>query len=123
MAWVSGLLAFAGFAAIALSMERHSPALTACPGSTPSAGNTPVHGARSALVARCAGYALLALAAVPAARSWGPSVGIAMWLGILTLSAFGVMLLLTYYPRAVRALAPLALLSGLLGWLLSLLCR
>jgi hypothetical protein len=123
MAWVSGLLAFAGFAAIALSMERHRPALAYRAGSTAARANMPLHAARSARWARCGGYALLALAALPATRSWGPSVGIAIWLGTLTLSAFSVMLLLAYYPGAVRALARLALLSGLLGWLLPLLSR
>lgn len=113
MTWISGLLAFAGFAAIALSMERHRAM------SEPRQASMPVLATKPGRwIARCGGYAVLALAALPATWTWGLSVGIAVWLGTLTVSAACLILVLTYRPGSVRTLAQLALLSGLVGWLL-----
>ncbi|HTK01254.1 MAG TPA: DUF3325 domain-containing protein [Bordetella sp.] len=111
-AWVCGLLAFAGFAAIARSMERHREVDrigTDAGADVDSAATWRLRGG---------GYGLLGLAAWAAVREWGPSVGLAAWLGTLTLSAFSLMLLFTYRPAAIRTLARMAALSGLLGWLL-----
>jgi hypothetical protein len=110
-AWVCGLLGFAGFAAIVRSMERHRE-LDRIGADTRAPGTWLLRGG---------GCGLLALAALAAVRDSGPSVGIAVWLGTLTLSAFSLMLLFTYRPGAIRALARMAILSGLLGWLLPLL--
>jgi hypothetical protein len=113
MIWISGLLAFAGFASIALSMDRHQATIEAA-----RASMSPPDSISGRRLARCGGYAVLALAAWPATQTWGPSIGIAAWLGVLTVSALCLILLLAYRPDSVPALARLALLSGLLAWLL-----
>lgn len=110
MAWVCGLVAFAGFAAIALSMERHRGDLM--PGGNSMALRRTVL-RRSA---RTLGYAVLALAALPATTTWGVSVGLTVWLGVLTPAAAALALLLSYRPGVARALACAALPVGLLAW-------
>ncbi|OZI32221.1 hypothetical protein CAL29_30870 [Bordetella genomosp. 10] len=103
MAWVCLLLAFAGFGAIAASMDRHYEDLL---------GHEPA--ARTRRILRGVGYAVLALALWPAIAGWGPSVGPVLWFGALTLAALPLGLLLTYRPawarRAACAAFPLALL-------------
>jgi hypothetical protein len=119
-AWVCGLLAFAGFAAIARSMERHREVDRIGTDAGADAATDAATDVDSAATWRLrgGGFGLLGLAAWAAVREWGPSVGLATWLGTLTLSAFSLMLLFTYRPVAIRTLARMAALSGLLGWLL-----
>jgi small-conductance mechanosensitive channel len=101
-------LAFAAFTAIAASMERHQDQL----------------GTERWLPARLqglrlGGYALLAVSLLPCLARWNASVGVAAWLGLLSFSAMGLGLLLTYAPQWGRRLAPVAAAAGLLAWALA----
>ncbi|MFC4279164.1 DUF3325 domain-containing protein [Achromobacter aloeverae] len=108
MAWACILLAFAGFGAIAASMDRHCEDLLR---------REPPARARRAW--RGLGYAVLALALWPAIDAWGPSVGTVLWFGGLTMAALPLGLLLTYRPLLARRAACAALPLGLLVWRLA----
>ena len=86
------LLQLAGFALLALSMLKHyREFFRGAP-------------ARSAsLSMRVAGWAMLALALVPAIAGSGSSIGIVVWLGLATLAASIVALMLTYRKLWWRA--------------------
>ncbi|BAV65653.1 DUF3325 domain-containing protein [Sphingobium cloacae] len=91
---LSALLAsFAGFIALAFAMDKHHRDMT---GVLPKG--------RSVAPWKAAGWAAIALAAVPLMLRFGTAVGITFWLGVLTLAALGAALGLTYRPR----LLPLA---------------
>lgn len=95
-------LCHAGMAAVSLSMARHQEQ---------------VYGkAFAALPLRFGGWALLAVALVPAIAAWGTSVGILAWLGFLTFAALGVGLQMTYAPQPVRWTAPAVALLGAVAW-------
>jgi hypothetical protein len=99
--------AFAGFGALCLSMERHARQVF---GSIP--------GPLRRLAAAVLGWGLLAFSLVPSLRHYGVSIGIAAWLGFLTLAATAVGLLLAYAPRPLLYLAPGILTLSLAGvWL------
>jgi hypothetical protein len=98
-------LSYAAMAAVSLSMARHQEQ---------AAGKA--FGARSL---RLGGWALLAVALVPALAAWGTSVGILAWLGMLTFAALGVGLQMTYSPRPVRWTAPAVALLGAVAWVLA----
>lgn len=57
---------------------------------------------------RLGGWLLLAVALAPAVMTWGASVGVAGWLGMLTVAAMGVGLLLSYAPRLLLPSMPAA---------------
>lgn len=101
---VSLLLAFSGFSALALSLDRHHRAVF----HTPIAKNR-----RSGL--RAAGWAGLGLSFAAAIASAGWSFGPVQWIGSLTGSALAVVALIAYRPSALRAAAlaalPLAVLT------------
>ncbi|GGY44358.1 DUF3325 domain-containing protein [Pseudoduganella albidiflava] len=98
-------LSYAAMAAVSLSMERHQEQ---------------VYGkAFPAMPLRLGGWALLAVALVPAVAAWGTSVGILAWLGFLTFGALGIGLQMTYAPRPVRWTAPAGALLGAVAWLLA----
>lgn len=100
-------LAFAGFAVVAASMDRHQDQLG-------TEGLTPAR-----LKAwRLAGYALLALSLAPCLLRWNASVAVAAWLGLLTFAALALGLLLTYAPQFARRVAIVAAAAGLGTWLL-----
>ncbi|MDR1662396.1 MAG: DUF3325 domain-containing protein [Azoarcus sp.] len=100
-------LAFAGFGALCLSMERHAKQVF---GSIP--------GPLRRLVAAVLGWGLLAFSLLPSLQNYGVSIGIAAWLGFLTLAATAVGLLLAYAPRPLPYLAPGILALGFAGaWL------
>lgn len=108
MELLSFTLAFAGFAALCLSMERHAKQVIGAVLLPP----------RRRLAA-AAGWGLLALSLAPALQRYGVSVGITAWLGFLGFAAVAVGLLLSYAPRQIRYLAPAALVVGVnLAWLL-----
>ncbi len=90
-------LAFAGFAVIAASMDRHQDQL----------GTEGLAPARLKAW-RLAGYALLALSLAPCLLRWNASVALAAWLGLL----------LTYAPKFARRVAIVAAAAGLGTWLL-----
>jgi hypothetical protein len=96
-------LCYAAMAAVSLSMERHQ--------------EQAFGKAFDALALRLGGWALLAVALVPAIVAWGTSVGILAWLGFLTFAALGIGLQMTYSPRPVRWTAPAAALLGAVAWL------
>ena len=50
---------------------------------------------------RYGGWLVLAVALAPALRTWGVSVGIAAWLGLLTFACLALALQLTYRPRSI----------------------
>lgn len=81
------LLCVAGFAALALAMERHRAVLTP----------RPLHaGLRIAL--RIAGALALAGAALPCISAWGAAQGAVGWFGALSAGAAVVLLVLRYAP-------------------------
>jgi multidrug transporter EmrE-like cation transporter len=99
--------AFAGFGALCLSMERHARQVL---GSIPS----PVRRLAAAIV----GWSLLLFSLAWAIRHYDTPVGITVWLGILTLAATVVGLLLAYASRSILYLAPGMLALGVVGvWL------
>lgn len=105
-------LSLAGFAALALSLERHHADIH-------GRGSIPARGAVARL--RLAGAVALALAwALHVAAQGGP-LGTVAWVGTLTASAIAVALGLSYAPRAVQRLLPGMALVGLAGagWLLA----
>lgn len=77
------LCALAGFAALALSMDRHQREILRHP--LPRRGSL-------ALRALCFGLLLLAL--VPACRGLGPALGATVWSGHLSLAAASLFILL-----------------------------
>jgi len=98
-------LGYAAMAAVALSMERHQEQVA---GKAFAAGPL-----------RLGGWALLAVALVPATAAWGTPVGILAWLGMLTFAALGVGLQMTWAPQPVRWTAPAAALLGAVAWVVS----
>ena len=106
--------AYAGFAALALAMDRHY-ADAFGRGESPSSGLR-----RGMQVAGCLGL-VLSLAMLVANAGW--AFGILYWLGVLTLAALTLALLLAYVPRlglwAAAPSAGLALVASVLSWTLA----
>ncbi|WP_354684603.1 DUF3325 domain-containing protein [Cupriavidus necator] len=90
-------LSSAGFAALALSLERHHADLHGR-GSVPSL--------QTVTRLRAGGALALALAWSVHIGADGWPLGTVAWLGTLTASAFAVALALSYGPRAVPRLLP-----------------
>ncbi|MEF9964975.1 MAG: DUF3325 domain-containing protein [Comamonas sp.] len=103
------LWAFAGFAALAAAMDRHEDQL-----GTATLAATQRH------LWQVAGTGLLLVSLVFCLQRWHTSVGIAAWLGLLTLAALAWGLVLTYIPQRARKLAlgaaGLGLLAGALTY-------
>lgn len=95
-------LCFAGFAALALSLDRHHREALA--------GRVP---AGRVLPLRAAGWALLALSLAGAVAWEGLNFGPVQWIGALTGGALLVVLVLSYRPAWLRPAALLALPLGL----------
>lgn len=95
---LSLLLAFSGFAALALSLDRHHRA----------AFRTPIPQRRVGGL-RAAGWAGLALAFAAAVASSGWAIGPVQWVGSLTASALAVVALIAYQPGWLRIAAVVAL--------------
>jgi hypothetical protein len=99
--------ALAGFGALCLSMERHARQVF---GSPPG----PVHRLAAAIL----GWSLLLCSLAWAIRQYDTSIGITVWLGVLTLAAAAVALLLAYASRSILYLIPGMLVLGAVGvWL------
>ena len=81
-------LALAGFATLALSMQKHHRDLF---GKLPSR--------RRALVLHCMGWALLGLSFAACILHSGWSTGPVLWFGVLTIAALITALTLTYRPQ------------------------
>ncbi len=88
---LSLLLGFAGFAALALSLDRHHRAVF----------RAPVPGRRVGGL-RAAGWSGLALSFAAAVAAAGWSFGPVQWIGSLTGSALAVVLLIAYRPTWMR---------------------
>jgi uncharacterized protein DUF3325 len=100
--WLSFALAYAGFTAVCLAMDRHARHVSRRPPAR-----------RTATLLRAGGYGLLALAAVPCVRALEGSTGLVMWLGVLSAAALSLIFLLPYAPRLAAALAVVAPLVAL----------
>jgi hypothetical protein len=81
-----------GFGLLSASMERHAKQIF---------GPVPLEETTRRLRV-VVGWLMLALALVPAIYDYGLSVGVAVWIGFLALSATLVALLLTYRPHTLR---------------------
>ena len=81
----------AGFAALALSMHKHHRDVF---GTAPTRGRT--------LALQGAGWLLLTASVWPCVAHSGWSIGLVLWIGLLTVAALTVALLLTYALPSVR---------------------
>jgi len=99
-------LAYAGFSALSLGMDRHYEDLfdRALP-----------RGRQLAL--RALGWLGLALSLAACAAAWGWSYGTVEWIGILSIAGLLLIWLLTYAPRAaLTAAGACAAAAPLLAW-------
>lgn len=90
----TSLLSLGGFACMALSMAKHYRQVFLAEPTK-----------RGARMRRMAAWLLLCVSLVPAVTDDAASVGIVLWTGVLTVSAFSVTMLLTYWPRATGVAA------------------
>jgi hypothetical protein len=100
------VLAFVGLAMLCLSLRRHRQHLAA---------RAPAPAAVRAMQALS--WPLLVLSMLTAIHVYGTSIGVAVWLGLLSIATLAVGLLLSYRPQLLAALGPalvLALLRGVL---------
>ena len=94
---LSFALAYAGFAAVCLALDRHYRQVW---------GRPPAR--CTATLLRVVGYPLLGLAAVPCVAALGGATGFVMWLGVLSAAALPLIFLLPFAPRAAALLAVVA---------------
>ncbi|HEY8427941.1 MAG TPA: DUF3325 domain-containing protein [Sandaracinaceae bacterium] len=87
-------LAYAGFTAVCLAMERHHRQLL---------GRPPAR--RTATSLRATGFVLLGLALAACLLTYDGSVGVILWLGLLTAAGLALVFLLPYAPRLAAGLA------------------
>ena len=99
--WSSLALSYAGFAFLAMAMKRYSLDML---------GH--VLTSRMRRATQVTGAVLVAVSLRLCVHRWGASVGVCIWLGLLTASSLGLGLQLTYKPRQV---APFALVLAPLG--------
>ncbi|MDE1174268.1 MAG: DUF3325 domain-containing protein [Parvibaculaceae bacterium] len=100
-------LSYAGFAALAFSMQRHHRQLRS---------RAPTRG--QALGLKMAGWSALAASFVVSILAWGSVIGPVAGFGVLSGGALGFTLLLAFRPRVAAALtlaAPLCLALSLLS--------
>lgn len=95
---LSALLSFSGFAALALSLDRHHRAILRVP--VPR---------RRVVGLRAAGWSGLALSLSASVAADGWNFGPVQWIGALTGSALAVVAVLSYRPAWLRAAALAAL--------------
>jgi len=98
------LLAHAGFAAIALGMDRHHRAMRATTRGCPR---------RLRLLLITAATLALAASLAAALHAWPPADGTVAWFGLLTVAALALVPGLAYRPRAALAGAATAAALGL----------
>lgn len=99
-------LAYPGFLLLSLAMDRHHRDLLSGP-----------PGWLRRRLFRGGGWSLLSLSILPCIVLWGWSFGAVAWCGVLTLTAFVLVALATYAPRAALLAAPLLLALGTTAWL------
>jgi hypothetical protein len=100
-------LAYAGFLALSLAMERHHEQVFA-------RRRIPAGRARLCF---WGGWLLLAAAIAPPVLALGWGLGLVVWTGLLTAAAMPLALLLCYAPRAALLLGAAPLPAGLLALL------
>ncbi|MDG2527206.1 DUF3325 domain-containing protein [Caulobacter endophyticus] len=96
MPYESGLISFAAFTCLALSMKKHRSGLE--PLALPSPG-----------VLRVLGWGLLALSAGVAVFRLGGALGVTSWIGQMCVAAALLVLLMSWRPRAATVLAGVGL--------------
>lgn len=103
----SALIAYAGFAVLALGTQRLRNALT------------PLAPPVRPVPARVIGAALLGLSLAAAMGRFGPRQGPVAWLGLASLAALALVLVLSRWPRTALGVLPVTglLLSPIVGWL------
>jgi len=106
MNWTSLALEFCGLTLLALGMARHHEQVF---------GDRPARVRPAVLTAF--GWLLLIVSTLPPVARHGTSIGLAVWVGELTLAALAVLLLHTYAPRFVPPLLAAATIS-VPAWLL-----
>lgn len=94
MIWLSLAFCFSGFAALCLSMDRHHKQVFGEPAPR-----------LDRWMFRLGGWATLAISCVPTVLELGPSIGISLWVTLLSVAGLMVVLLLSYRPRLMVALA------------------
>ncbi|MCK8784097.1 DUF3325 domain-containing protein [Roseomonas sp. NAR14] len=99
MSFLSLALAYAGFTALCLAMERHHEQVF-------QARRVPPRRRRAL---RIAGWLLLAASPVPCILAEGWGYGTVLWCGVLTAAVLPLALLLPYAPRAAALLGPVML--------------
>lgn len=103
----SALIAYAGFSVLALGTQRQRHALA------------PLAPPLEPMSARLIGAALLVLSLAAAIGRFGPRQGPVAWLGLISLAALALVLVLSRWPRTALGVLPVTglLLSPIVGWL------
>lgn len=96
-------MAYAGFAALCLSMQRHQRAALAK--TLPPRWNH---------VLRFFGYGLLLLAYLPCSMQTAPSVGVLLWIGMMSAAVILLVAILAWKARPVLWSAPVVLIAAIL---------
>ncbi|MDX3911620.1 MAG: DUF3325 domain-containing protein [Sphingobium sp.] len=108
MLTLSLAMAFSGFTVLSLSVPRHHRDMI---------GGTPAQATTTAL--RGVGYALLGLALWPCLTAFGTSVGLILWLGLLSAAALLLVGLLAWRPRLTLQIGLGAMLAPVICLILS----
>ncbi|MFJ5444990.1 DUF3325 domain-containing protein [Methylobacillus methanolivorans] len=82
-------LAYAGMAALSLGMQKHYAQLTA---------DAELPSSRKVLF-KTLGWSLLAFALLPVIQGWSLAMGLVIWVGLISVAAINVVLVLAYQPR------------------------
>jgi hypothetical protein len=94
---LSFFLAYAGFVALCLSMNRHHQQVFSTALSAPRSR-----------VLRSMGWVLVASSVIPCVMQWKAALGVSIWVGVLTASSVPLVLLLPYAPRVATGGVPIA---------------
>ena len=102
-------LTLIGFAALSASMNRHAKQIS----------NRSSHIASPGIrrLRLMVGWHLLALALYPAIKTYGISIGIAVWIGFLAISATAIALLLSCRPKMLRPVFAVTVTSSFIAGL------
>jgi len=99
--WIALLLSYAGMTGLSLAMKRHHDQVWR---RKRAVWETPA--------LRLIGTSLLVLALALSVREWGGSVGVVVWLGLVSAGALLVAWLLAFRPRQGALLAVALALAG-----------
>lgn len=98
MSYESGLIGYAAFASLAMSMKKHSSLGWSALPPPP--------------ILRLLGWTLLALSAAMAVAASGAALGVTAWIGQMCAAAAALVLLLSWRPRVALALAGACLVAA-----------